>query len=64
MNRCAVCDVTDEDNPKAGVRWIEVVVPEGYDPSFEPRCVDCHSSIQESIEDLNIADEDFSFAEK
>lgn len=68
MNRCAICDVTDQDNPKAGIKWYSKVTDEFKNDDnvleFEARCLECHNTIQEAIEDLSLGDEDFSFAEK
>lgn len=65
MNRCAICDVTDQDNPKAGIKWytVELEADEGH-MGEETRCLECHNTIQEAVEDLFLGDEDFSFAEK
>jgi hypothetical protein len=65
MNRCSICDVTDEDNPKAGIRIYDVP----HDPGLmcritEFRCLTCQSDIESNIEDLSIGDEDFEFQNK
>lgn len=69
MNRCAICDCTDQDNPSAGITLIDVDVTHHFDDGFptfirEARCLSCHGIVQENIEDLSLGDEDFSFAEK
>lgn len=65
MNRCAICDVTDEENPKAGIKWYEITdKPDYTEHVLEQRCLECHNTIQVALEDLSIGDEDFSFAEK
>ena len=58
MNRCAICDITDEDNPKAGIRVVEL-----WNHS-EARCLTCHAEIEQCIEDMSIADEDFEFQDR
>lgn len=55
MNRCEVCDKTDEDDPKAGISIFE----------GETRCAECHEEIFRNLEDLSINDvtEDTLYAE-
>lgn len=48
MNRCQVCDKTDEDDPKIGISLI----------NNEALCLDCRTSISNNLEDLSINDED------
>lgn len=59
MNRCAICDVTDEDNPQAKIQWI-CTDPEAI--TGEYRCLECHANICENVEDLSLSDEEFEFS--
>ena len=59
MNRCSICDVTDEDNPKAGIKLYEVP---GWFTEF--RCLECAGSIATCVEDLSIGDDEFEFQTK
>ncbi len=47
MNRCEVCDKTDDDDPKAAIAL--------YDG--ELRCKQCQEVIAENLEDLSVNDE-------
>lgn len=58
MNRCCICDVTDEDNPKANIKCYDVEYP--YTVEF--RCLECHKEVEKNLEELSIADEDFIFS--
>lgn len=46
MNRCQVCDKTDEDDPKACISIFE----------GETRCANCHEEIFKNLEDLSVND--------
>jgi hypothetical protein len=63
MNRCAICDCTDEDNPKANIKLYEQALSPDH-TRFEFRCLECSHVIDENLEDLSIADEDFEFQTK
>jgi hypothetical protein len=47
MNRCQVCDKTDEDDPKACISAFE----------GETRCSECHEQIFQNLKDLSVNDE-------
>ena len=51
MNRCAICDVTEDDNPKAGISTVSTM--NGGD---EDLCEQCRQSIEEVKEDYAVAD--------
>lgn len=63
MNRCAICNTTDEDNPKASISYYDIAPSGEAYTHLEPRCLECHNNIQENLEDLSIADEEFEFAD-
>lgn len=50
MNRCHVCDVTDEDNPSASISYYTVL------DKSEAVCLVCANSIAENLEDLSLND--------
>lgn len=47
MNRCQVCDKTDEDDPKAGITIV----------NNETICRECSEVIFQNLEDLSINDD-------
>lgn len=51
MNRCAICNITEEDNPKADI----ITVAHGSTEE-EDLCEQCRKSIEEVTEDFNLAD--------
>lgn len=53
MNRCSVCDITDEDKPDAGITLYSNA--EGV---LEPVCSVCAYEISENLTDLRINDPD------
>ena len=64
MDRCMICDRTTFDNPKLKVSCIEVTVTSEDKNTLvyeEFRCEVCHSQVQENVEDLSIAEDEFEF---
>lgn len=51
MNRCTVCDKTDEDDPKAAITI----------QGSELHCLECRKTIAGNLEDISINDVDFEF---
>lgn len=46
MNRCTVCDKTDEDDPKAAITI----------QGSELHCLECRTTIADNLEDLSVND--------
>lgn len=51
MNRCNVCDTTDEENPRAGITLVK----------DDNLCVQCREVIQTNLEDLSINDQEIAY---
>lgn len=51
MNRCALCDITEDEYPKADIRTVSYT-----NNTEEDLCEQCRKSIEEVTEEYNLAD--------
>lgn len=49
MNRCSVCDKTDEDNPKADIKYVIHGRKADKPPTGEFQCSECRDAINTEV---------------